>query len=69
MNRTLDAMRMLERCLQLDRAYSPAYLVLAKLHAPPMAARLLHHVTRLLPGSPDYQAYFASWLHHKGMIS
>ncbi|XP_046666851.1 piggyBac transposable element-derived protein 4-like [Homalodisca vitripennis] len=56
MNRTLEAVTMLERCLRLDTSYTPAYLVLAKLHSPPVAARLLYHVTRLLPNSPDYQA-------------
>ncbi|KAG8305397.1 hypothetical protein J6590_070707 [Homalodisca vitripennis] len=67
MNRTLEAVTMLERCLRLDTSYTPAYLVLAKLHSPPVAARLLYHVTRLLPNSPDYQAYFASWLHDRGV--
>lgn len=66
LNRTLEARDMLERCLKLDTAYSPAYLVLAKLHTPPIAARLLRHVTRLLSNSPDYQAYFADWLYDRG---
>jgi hypothetical protein len=69
MNRTLEAVAMLERCLRLDRSYSPAYLVLAKLRSPPIAARLLYHVTQLLPHSPDYQAYFATWLHERGTVA
>ncbi|XP_054260145.1 protein O-mannosyl-transferase TMTC1-like [Macrosteles quadrilineatus] len=68
MNRTAEAVKMLEACLRLDTSYSPAYLVLAKLHSPPIAAKLLYHVTRLLPNSPDYQAYYADWLFHHGMI-
>ncbi|KAG8312000.1 hypothetical protein J6590_031463 [Homalodisca vitripennis] len=68
MNRTLEAVAMLERCLRLDTSYSPAYLVLAKLHPPPIAARLLHHVTRLLPNAIEYQTYFADWLHARGII-
>ncbi|XP_054259465.1 protein O-mannosyl-transferase TMTC1-like [Macrosteles quadrilineatus] len=47
MNRTMEAVTMLERCLRLDTSYSPAYLVLAKLRSPPIAARLLYHVTQL----------------------
>ncbi|XP_054265250.1 uncharacterized protein LOC128988078 [Macrosteles quadrilineatus] len=67
MNRTMEAVTMLERCLRLDTSYSPAYLVLAKLRSPPIAARLLYHVTQLIPTSPDYQAYFATWLHERGI--
>lgn len=67
MNRTGEAVAILEKCLRLDSSYTPAYLVLAKLQPPPIAARLLHHVTRLIPNSPDYQSYFADWLHKRGI--
>ncbi|XP_018904384.2 protein O-mannosyl-transferase TMTC4 [Bemisia tabaci] len=62
MNRTTEAMAMLERCLSLNSEYTPAYLLLAKLHAGPIAGRLLRHVALLAPHSPDHAAYYAAWL-------
>ncbi|XP_021924796.1 transmembrane and TPR repeat-containing protein 1-like isoform X2 [Zootermopsis nevadensis] len=70
-NRTEDAARMLERCVRLDAAYVPAYLLLARLYQgqegrDPAVGRLLRHVARLQPNSPDHLADLAAWLHRQG---
>jgi len=65
---------MLERCVRLDAAYVPAYLLLARLYQGqegrgPAVGRLLRHVVRLQPNSPDHLAELAAWLHHTGKYS
>jgi len=65
---------MLERCVLLDAAYVPAYLLLARLYQGqegrgPAVGRLLRHVARLQPNSPDHLAELAAWLHHTGKHS
>ncbi|XP_075235053.1 protein O-mannosyl-transferase TMTC1-like [Lycorma delicatula] len=62
MNRSEEAVIMLERCLRLNAAYTPAYLLLAKLHSGPIVGRLLRHVNRLQPANADYLAQYAEWL-------
>jgi hypothetical protein len=62
---------MLERCVRLDSAYIPAYLLLARLYQGqegrgPAVGRLLRHVARLQPNSPDHLAELAAWLHDQG---
>jgi hypothetical protein len=62
---------MLERCVRLDAAYTPAYLLLARLYQGqegrgPAVGRLLRHVARLQPNSPDHLAELAAWLHEQG---
>jgi Tfp pilus assembly protein PilF len=62
---------MLERCVRLDAAYIPAYLLLARLYQGqegrgPAVERLLRHVARLQPNSPDHLAELAAWLHQQG---
>jgi hypothetical protein len=62
---------MLERCVRLDAAYVPAYLLLARLYQGqegrgPAVGRLLRHVAHLRPSSPDHLAELAAWLHHQG---
>jgi hypothetical protein len=62
---------MLERCVRLDAAYTPAYLLLARLYQGQegrgaAVGRLLRHVVRLQPNSPDHLAELASWLHEQG---
>ena len=54
---------MLQKCVSLDPAYTPAYLVLARLATGPAAGVLLRHVVRLQPRSPDHLAEYASWLY------
>ncbi|XP_075234795.1 protein O-mannosyl-transferase TMTC1-like [Lycorma delicatula] len=61
-NRSQEAVTMLERCIRLDSAYTPAYLLLAKLQPGPIAGRLLKHVTRLHPTNSDLLAHYADWL-------
>jgi hypothetical protein len=61
----------LERCVRLDAAYVPAYLLLARLYQGqegrgPAVGRLLRHVVRVQPNSPDHLAELAAWLHHTG---
>lgn len=61
---------MLERCVTLDGSYTPAYMLMAKLHAlagrDEIVGQLLHHITLLHPGNPDNLADYASWLHTRG---
>jgi hypothetical protein len=62
---------MLERCVRLDAAYVPAYLLLARLYQGqegrgPAVGRLLRHVAHLQPNSPDHLAELAAWLHQQG---
>jgi hypothetical protein len=62
---------MLERCVRLDSAYTPAYLLLARLYQGqegrgPAVGRLLRHVARLQPNSPDHLVELAAWLHEQG---
>lgn len=69
-NRTLEALRMLERCVSLDQTYTPAYELLAKLHAAAgryvPAAQLLRRVVQLHPNSPDHLTEYAAFLHRRG---
>ncbi|XP_025423842.1 transmembrane and TPR repeat-containing protein 1-like [Sipha flava] len=62
MNRTKDAVAMLERCLMLNSGYTAAYLLLAKLHTGSQTGRLLKHVATYQPKSPEHQARYARWL-------
>lgn len=62
MNRTADAVDMLDRCLRLNSVYAPAFLLLAKVQSGSVVGRLLRHVTRLYPSNPDYLAVYAHWL-------
>lgn len=57
---------MLQKCVSLDPAYTPAYLVLARLATGPTAGALLRHVVRLQPRSPDHLTEYASWLYQNG---
>jgi hypothetical protein len=73
-NRSEEAVRMLERCVRLDAAYVPAYLLLARLYQgqegrDPAVEHLLRHVARLQPNSSDHLAELAAWLHQKGWYS
>ncbi|XP_066592261.1 protein O-mannosyl-transferase TMTC1-like isoform X1 [Prorops nasuta] len=65
-NRTEECIKMLQKCVSLDPAYTPAYLVLARLATGPATGALLRHVVRLQPRSPDHLAEYASWLHQNG---
>ncbi|OXU29367.1 hypothetical protein TSAR_006584 [Trichomalopsis sarcophagae] len=65
-NRTEECIRMLQKCVSLDPAYTPAYLVLARMTSGPTTGALLRHVVRLQPKSPDHLAEYASWLHQNG---
>ena len=64
---------MLERCVRLDGTYIPAYLLLARLYQgqegrESAVGRLLRHVARLQPNSPDHLAELAAWLHQQGKL-
>ncbi|XP_014210531.1 transmembrane and TPR repeat-containing protein 1-like isoform X2 [Copidosoma floridanum] len=65
-NRTEECLRMLQKCVSLDPAYTPAYLVLARMASGSTTGALLRHVVRLQPKSPDYLAEYAAWLHQNG---
>jgi len=66
MNRTKDAVAMLERCLMLNNGYTAAYLLLAKLHTGSQTGRLLKHVAAYQPKHPEHQARYARWLRDNG---
>jgi hypothetical protein len=57
---------MLQKCVALDPAYTPAYLVLARMASGSTTGSLLRHVVRLQPKSPDYVAEYAAWLYQNG---
>uniref|UniRef100_A0A182SSC0 Uncharacterized protein n=1 Tax=Anopheles maculatus TaxID=74869 RepID=A0A182SSC0_9DIPT len=63
-NRTTDAIRMLERCIQLEPLFTAAYLELAKLYGgqPAAAGRLLARVVRLNPYNADLRRQYGDWL-------
>nr|CAD7571915.1 unnamed protein product [Timema californicum] len=69
-NRSEEAIRMLERCIRLDPAYTPAYLLLARLYSNrgvhEAVGQLLRHVATLEPESSDHMAEYATWLRDKG---
>ncbi|XP_011501545.1 PREDICTED: uncharacterized protein LOC105365148 [Ceratosolen solmsi marchali] len=65
-NRTDECIRMLQKCVTLDPAYTPAYLVLARMASGATTGSLLKHVVRLQPKSPDYVAEYATWLYQNG---
>ncbi|KAL7307439.1 hypothetical protein TKK_0000618 [Trichogramma kaykai] len=65
-NRTEECIKMLQKCVALDPAYTPAYLVLARMTSGSATGALLRHVVRLQPKSPDHLAEYASWLHQNG---
>nr|CAD7392363.1 unnamed protein product [Timema cristinae] len=70
-NRSEEAIRMLERCIRLDPAYTPAYLLLARLYSNrgvhEAVGQLLRHVATLEPESSDHMAEYATWLRDKGI--
>uniref|UniRef100_A0A182URF7 Uncharacterized protein n=1 Tax=Anopheles merus TaxID=30066 RepID=A0A182URF7_ANOME len=63
-NRTSDAIRMLERCIQLEPLFTAAYLELVKLYGgqPAAAGRLLARVVRLNPYNADLRRQYGDWL-------
>lgn len=65
-NRTDLCIKMLQKCVSLDPAYTPAYLVLARLSTGPATGTLLRHVVQLQPKNPDHHAEYASWLYQEG---
>ncbi|KAK2576539.1 hypothetical protein KPH14_005861 [Odynerus spinipes] len=65
-NRTEECIKMLQKCVSLDPAYIPAYLVLARLASGSATGVLLRHVVRLQPRSPDHLAEYATWLYQNG---
>lgn len=69
-NRTEDAVRMLNRCILLDGSYAPAYLLLVKLYTTlgreKAVGKLLRSLTILEPQNPDNLAEYASWLYKSG---
>ncbi|XP_050055507.1 protein O-mannosyl-transferase TMTC1-like isoform X2 [Aphis gossypii] len=69
MNRTKDAVAMLERCLMLNNGYTAAYLLLAKLHTGSQTGRLLKHVAAYQQKHPEHQARYARWLRDNGRVA
>ncbi|XP_058804494.1 protein O-mannosyl-transferase TMTC1-like isoform X2 [Phymastichus coffea] len=65
-NRTEECIQMLRKCVQLDPAYTPAYLVLARMTSGPSAGSLLRHVVTLQPRNSDFLAEYANWLYQNG---
>uniref|UniRef100_A0A6E8WCY3 dolichyl-phosphate-mannose--protein mannosyltransferase n=2 Tax=gambiae species complex TaxID=44542 RepID=A0A6E8WCY3_ANOCL len=69
-NRTSDAIRMLERCIQLEPLFTAAYLELVKLYGgqPAAAGRLLARVVRLNPYNADLRRQYGDWLMEQNML-
>ncbi|KAK6625673.1 hypothetical protein RUM43_005972 [Polyplax serrata] len=69
-NRSSDALQMLESCIKIDTSYTPAYLLMAKLHdvdgRKKMVGQLLRQVVQLHPENPDHLAEYAGWLYDQG---
>lgn len=65
-NRTEQCIEMLKRCVSLDPAYAPAFIVLARIATGPAAGELLRHVIHLQPRNPDVLAEYAHWLYENG---
>lgn len=61
---------MLESCIKIDTSYTPAYLLMAKLHdvdgRKKMVGQLLRQVVQLHPENPDHLAEYAGWLYDQG---
>ena len=61
---------MLERCITIDNTYTPAYLLMAKLHTiagnKKKVEQLLRHVIKMHPKNPDHLAEYAGWLYDQG---
>uniref|UniRef100_A0A182QU00 Uncharacterized protein n=1 Tax=Anopheles farauti TaxID=69004 RepID=A0A182QU00_9DIPT len=69
-NRTVEAIRMLERCIQLEPLYTAAYLELVKLYAdqPAAAGRLLARVVHLNPYNADLRRQYGDWLVEQNLL-
>ncbi|XP_059608206.1 protein O-mannosyl-transferase TMTC1-like [Phlebotomus argentipes] len=61
-NRTLDAVRMLERCIKLESRFVPGYLELYKLKSGHEAGRLLKNVIKLSPRNLNHLYLYGNWL-------
>lgn len=60
---------MLERCIRLEPAFTPAYLELVKLRGSehPSIGSLLKKVVKLNPKDPHYTTSYAEWLREHGI--
>uniref|UniRef100_A0AAG5DPC2 dolichyl-phosphate-mannose--protein mannosyltransferase n=1 Tax=Anopheles atroparvus TaxID=41427 RepID=A0AAG5DPC2_ANOAO len=71
-NRTGDAVRMLERCIQLEPLFAAAYLELVKLYSagqqPAAAGQLLARIVRLNPFNADLRRQYGDWLLEQNML-
>lgn len=57
---------MFERCITLERTFTPAYLELIKLRSGIVSGRLLREVVRLNPLDQDRLAQYGFWLLENG---
>lgn len=66
----MESERMLERCINLEPAFTLAYLELIRLRGREdrKAGLLLRHVIMLNPRDPHHITNYAEWLREKGMI-
>lgn len=64
---------MLERCVALDQTYTPAYELLAKIHAQVGRIRtadlMLKRVVQLNPNNADYLAEYGAFMHRRGWFT
>ncbi|XP_055629999.1 protein O-mannosyl-transferase TMTC1-like [Toxorhynchites rutilus septentrionalis] len=67
-NRTADAARMLERCIELEPLYNAAYLELAKLYRGVKAGQLLRGVVLANPYDVDLRRQYGDWLAERNFI-
>ena len=73
MNRTQEAVEMLEKCISIDASYTSAYVLLARLYAvqgrQTAVSRLLSHLAKLQPDEPEPLTELAAWLATTGLYS
>lgn len=69
LNKTQEAVRMLEKCVQLEPTFAPAYMELTKIKHGIQTGRLLLKTSRLNTGDPEILARFGIWLQENRMYS
>ncbi|XP_062559276.1 protein O-mannosyl-transferase TMTC1-like [Armigeres subalbatus] len=67
-NRTSEAVRMLERCITLEPLFTAAYLELVKLYSGLKAGQLLRRVVQLNPYDVDLRRQYGDWLAEQNLL-
>lgn len=62
-NRTELAIKMLERCINLEPRFVPAYLELVKFYRGPKAGKILEQAVAVSPKTVDLRIQYGDWLY------